>query len=36
VIFGQLPDRWSMVGICVIVASGVYLAVMEHRRMRGG
>ena len=36
VIFDQLPDRWSMVGIFVIVASGVYLAVMEHRRMRLG
>ena len=36
VIFGQLPDHWSMVGICVIVASGVYLAVMEHRRKRVG
>jgi drug/metabolite transporter (DMT)-like permease len=35
-IFGQLPDRWSVVGMCVIVASGVYLAVMEHRRMRLG
>ncbi len=35
-IFGQLPDRWSMVGICVIVASGVYLAIMEHRRKRVG
>jgi drug/metabolite transporter (DMT)-like permease len=36
VIFGQLPDGWSVLGIVVIVASGVYLAVMEHRRMRLG
>ena len=34
VIFGQLPDRWSVLGIVVIVASGVFLAIMEHRRMR--
>jgi drug/metabolite transporter (DMT)-like permease len=36
VIFGQLPDRWSVLGMCVIVASGVYLAIMEHRRTRPG
>ena len=35
-IFGQLPDRWSVLGMCVIVTSGVFLAVMEHRRMRLG
>jgi drug/metabolite transporter (DMT)-like permease len=32
VIFGQLPDRWSAVGIAVIVLSGVVLAIMERRR----
>jgi drug/metabolite transporter (DMT)-like permease len=31
-IFGQLPDRWSAVGIAVIVLSGVFLAAMERRR----
>jgi drug/metabolite transporter (DMT)-like permease len=31
-IFGQLPDRWSAVGIAVIVLSGVVLAAMERRR----
>jgi len=36
VVFGQLPDRWSVLGMCVIFTSGVYLAVMEHRRMRLG
>ena len=34
VIFGQLPDRWSVLGIVVIVTSGMCLAAMEHRRMR--
>lgn len=34
VIFGQLPDRWSVLGIVVIVTSGIVLAAMEHRRMR--
>jgi drug/metabolite transporter (DMT)-like permease len=34
VIFGQLPDRWSVLGIVVIVTSGVFLAAMEHRRRR--
>jgi drug/metabolite transporter (DMT)-like permease len=31
-VFGQLPDRWSAVGIGVIVVSGIYLAVKERRR----
>ncbi len=33
-IFGQLPDRWSVLGILVIVTSGIFLAAMEHRRRR--
>ncbi len=32
VIFGQLPDVWSGLGITVIVLSGAYLAVKERRR----
>ena len=31
-IFGQLPDRWSALGIAVIVLSGVFLAAVERRR----
>jgi len=31
-IFDQLPDGWSALGIAVIVLSGVYLAVKERRR----
>jgi len=33
-IFGQLPDRWSVLGIVVIVTSGIFLAAIEHRRRR--
>jgi drug/metabolite transporter (DMT)-like permease len=33
-IFDQLPDRWSAVGMTVIVASGLLLALQERRRAR--
>jgi drug/metabolite transporter (DMT)-like permease len=33
-VFGQLPDGGSALGITVIVGSGVYLAIMERRRAR--
>lgn len=32
VLFGQLPDRWSALGMSVIVASGLLLALRERRR----
>jgi drug/metabolite transporter (DMT)-like permease len=31
VIFGQLPDRWSALGMVIIVASGLWLALQERR-----
>jgi len=34
VIFHQLPDRWSALGMVVLVASGVALALQERRRSR--
>ena len=34
-IFGQTPDRWSAVGMSVIVGSGLLLALRERRRARG-
>jgi drug/metabolite transporter (DMT)-like permease len=34
VIFGQLPDGWSALGMAVIVGSGVMLAWHERRRSR--
>ena len=35
-VFDQLPDGWSALGIAVIAASGVYLAIMERRRAHLG
>jgi drug/metabolite transporter (DMT)-like permease len=29
-IFGQLPDHWSALGMAVIVASGLWLALQER------
>jgi drug/metabolite transporter (DMT)-like permease len=31
-IFGQLPDRWSALGMAIVVASGVWLALQERGR----
>lgn len=33
-LFGQFPDRWSAIGMSVIVASGLLLALQERRRSR--
>jgi drug/metabolite transporter (DMT)-like permease len=30
-VFGQLPDRWTIVGAVIIVASGLYIVHREHR-----
>ena len=32
--FGDLPDRWTLLGAAVIVAAGIYTAVREHRLRR--
>jgi drug/metabolite transporter (DMT)-like permease len=34
IVFAQLPDRWSALGMLIIVGSGVLLAVVERRRAR--
>jgi drug/metabolite transporter (DMT)-like permease len=31
VVFGQLPDRWTIAGAAIIVASGLYIVHREHR-----
>ena len=31
VLFGQLPDRWSALGMAIVVASGLWLALQERR-----
>jgi len=33
-VFGHLPDRWSFVGMAIVVGSGVMLALVERRRAR--
>ena len=30
-VFGQLPDRWTLSGAAIIVASGLYIVHREHR-----
>ncbi len=30
VVFGDFPDRWSLVGIAVLMASGIYTATHQH------
>jgi drug/metabolite transporter (DMT)-like permease len=32
VIFGDLPDRWTLVGSAVVIASGLYLLYRERVR----
>lgn len=34
--FGQLPDTWTIVGALIIIGSGLYIAVREHRLRRDG
>ncbi|MGP1682298.1 MAG: DMT family transporter, partial [Giesbergeria sp.] len=29
-VFGDFPDRWSLIGIAVIMASGIYIATHQH------
>ena len=30
-VFGEIPDLWTVVGACVIIASGVFIVWREHR-----
>jgi drug/metabolite transporter (DMT)-like permease len=32
VIFKHFPDLWTWIGACVIIASGIYIALRERRR----
>ncbi|MGH6884069.1 MAG: DMT family transporter, partial [Hypericibacter sp.] len=29
--FGDFPDRWTWVGIAILIGSGVYISIREHR-----
>ncbi|TIX95066.1 MAG: DMT family transporter, partial [Mesorhizobium sp.] len=31
IIFNQFPDRWTLLGAAIIVASGLYIIHREHR-----
>jgi drug/metabolite transporter (DMT)-like permease len=33
-VFGDLPDRWTLTGAAIIIASGLYLAYRERARGR--
>jgi drug/metabolite transporter (DMT)-like permease len=33
-VFGDFPDRWSLVGMAVIVSSGIYVGYRESIRAR--
>lgn len=33
-LFGQFPDRWTWLGAAIIVASGLYITLREHRLQR--
>jgi len=35
-VFGQVPSPWTLAGACVVIASGGYLLVMEHRSRPAG
>ena len=34
VIFGHLPDQWTLTGAAIVVAAGLYLAFGERLRFR--
>jgi drug/metabolite transporter (DMT)-like permease len=36
VVFGDVPDGWTMAGAAIVVASGLYLLSRERSRRRGG
>ena len=33
-VFGDVPQRWTLAGSAIVVASGLYLLHREHRRSR--
>ena len=32
VVFGEFPDGWSLLGIAILIASGIYIASHQRRR----
>lgn len=35
-VFGDFPDRWTLIGAGIVVAAGIYTAWREHVRLRAG
>jgi drug/metabolite transporter (DMT)-like permease len=35
-IFGDFPDRWTWLGIAVVIASGIYISLRERKVRHGG
>jgi drug/metabolite transporter (DMT)-like permease len=33
-VFHELPDRWALIGIALIVASGIYAMLRQRKRAR--
>jgi drug/metabolite transporter (DMT)-like permease len=33
-VFGDFPDRWSLIGIAVVITSGIYIATHQHLSSR--
>jgi drug/metabolite transporter (DMT)-like permease len=29
--FGDFPDRWTWIGIAILIGSGIYISIREHR-----
>jgi drug/metabolite transporter (DMT)-like permease len=35
-VFGEVPDRWTLVGGAIVMSSGLYLLSRERARHKGG
>jgi drug/metabolite transporter (DMT)-like permease len=34
-VFGDLPDRWTVLGVTILIASAVYISLREQRLAAG-
>ncbi|MGB7431981.1 MAG: DMT family transporter [Ahrensia sp.] len=35
-VFGEIPDRWTLLGSAIVVATGIYALYREHKRTKHG
>ncbi len=35
-LFGDIPDSWTRLGICIVVLAGLFMLYMDSRRLRSG